>query len=169
MRVEAAIEAKVLAHLDRLGVPYEVVKIDPAFADTAAFCAKYGFPPEKSANTIIVASKKEPKKYAACVVAATSRLDVNHRVKELMGVSRLSFADAEETAALTGMMMGGVTALALPEGLPLLVDERLMGLDYIILGGGSRSSKIKVSPGVFRQIESAQVVAGLAFNRPVGA
>ena len=108
------INARVRVSLDALGVPYEVMSIDPDFADTAQFCAKYGIPLDHSANTIIVASKKEPKQYCACVVLATTRLDVNHSVKKLMGVSRVSFASAEETMALTGMRIGGVTVFALP-------------------------------------------------------
>ncbi len=156
---------RVLAQMRTTGVAYEVVLIDPAFADTANFCAKYGFPMEQSANTIIVASKKEPKKYAACVVQATARLDVNHKVADLLGARRLSFADADETVALTGMMIGGVTCLGLPPGLPLYVDEGLMACEYVILGSGSRSSKIKVSPEVFRLIAGAQVIPGLTLTR----
>ena len=136
------IDGKVAASLDALGVPYEVMTIDPDFADTAKFCERYGIPLENSANTIIVASKKEPKQYGACVVKATTRLDVNHAVRKLMNVSRVSFATAEETQALTGMMIGGVTIFALPPALPIYVDERLMALDWVILGGGSRSTKI---------------------------
>ena len=78
-------DAPVRRVLDGLGVPYEVVEIDPAFADTAAFCEKYGFGLDVSGNTIVVASKKEPKQYAACLVLAHTRLDVNHAVKRLMG------------------------------------------------------------------------------------
>ncbi len=156
-----SIEKAVIDALDSFGVPYEVVEIDPDFADTAAFCEKYGYPPEQSANTIILATKKEPKQYAASVVRATARLDVNHCVKRLMGNARVSFARAEETAELTGMMIGGVTALALPPGIPVYIDPGLMACDYIILGGGSRSTKIKVSPEVLTQIPGAQVIEGL--------
>lgn len=156
------IERRVVQALDALGVPYEVLAIDPAFADTAQFCAKYGAPLDHSANTIVVASKKEPKQYAVCVVVATTRLDVNHAVKNLMGVSRLSFASAEETKAVTGMLIGGVTVFALPPELPIYVDDRLLALDWLILGGGSRSSKIKTSPAVFTRLPNARVVAGLA-------
>jgi len=156
------IAARVTSSLDRLGVAYEVMTIDPEFADTARFCERYGIPLENSANTIIVASKKEPKQYGACVVKATTRLDVNHAVRKLMNVSRVSFATAEETQALTGMMIGGVTVLALPPALPIYVDERLMALDWLILGGGSRSTKIKTSPEIFRRLPSTTVVAGLA-------
>ena len=156
------IEARVRQTLEGLGVPYELMVIDPAYADTAAFCAKYGASPEHSLNTIIVGSKREPRQYAACVVRATTRLDVNHAVRGLMGVARLSFASAEETMALTGMMIGGVTLFALPATLPVYVDEPLVALDYVILGGGSRSLKIKTSPEVFARIPNARIVPGLA-------
>ena len=156
------IDGKVTASLDRLGIPYEVMTIDPDFADTARFCERYGIPLENSANTIVVASKKEPKQYCACVVKATTRLDVNHAVRRLMNVSRVSFATSEETKALTGMMIGGVTVLALPADLPIYVDERLMGLEWLILGGGSRSTKVKVSPEIFRRLPNTTVVPNLA-------
>jgi prolyl-tRNA editing enzyme YbaK/EbsC (Cys-tRNA(Pro) deacylase) len=157
-----AIDARVTASLAALGVPYEVMTIDPDFADTARFCERYGVPLEKSANTIIVASKKEPKQYCACVVKATTKLDVNHAVRKLMNASRLSFATAEETQALTGMMIGGVTIFALPPELAVYVDERLMALDWLILGGGSRSTKIRTSPELFRRLRGTTIVSGLA-------
>ena len=156
------IERRVVAALEGHGLPYEVHRIDPDFADTAAYCEKYGSPPEHAANTIIVASKKEPKQFAACVVKATRRLDGNHTVRRLMGAARISFASADETRELTGMMIGGVTVLALPPDLPIYVDETLMDLPWIILGGGSRSTKIKVSPEIFRTIAAATVVPGLS-------
>src|SRR5438552_13787244 len=89
------IEQRVREVLQRLGLPHDVVEIDPAYADTAQFCERYGYPLENSANTIIVSSKKEPRQHAACVVRASTRLDVNHVVRKLMGVPRLSFATPE--------------------------------------------------------------------------
>jgi prolyl-tRNA editing enzyme YbaK/EbsC (Cys-tRNA(Pro) deacylase) len=159
---EATIAQRVLEELDRLGLPYERIPINPEYADTAMFCEKYGYPLDRSANTIIVASKKEPKQYAACVARADTRLDVNHAVKRLMGVPRLSFASPDETMELTGMAIGGVTVFALPRDLPIYVDERLVDLDYLILGSGDRSAKIKISPEVFRRLPSVQIVADLA-------
>ena len=156
------IERRVVTVLDGFGVSYELHRIDPAFADTVAYCEKYGSSPEHAANTIIVASKKEPKQYAACVVKATRRLDGNHTVRRLMNAARISFASAEETRVLTGMMIGGVTVLALPPELPIYVDDTLMDLPWIILGGGSRSLKIKISPEVFRKLPGTTVVAGLS-------
>lgn len=155
------IETKVTATLEELGVTYEIVQIDPEFADTAAFCEKYGYPMETSGNTIIVASKRGEKKYCACIVQASARLDVNKTVKRLMGVSRASFASAEETRELTGMMIGGVTAFALPAGLPVYVDPNLLSQEYVILGSGSRSSKLKIAPKDLRKVPGAQFIDGL--------
>ena len=157
-------EAATRAAADRLGVPYEIIPCDPEFADTAAFCERYGYPPGQAGNTIIVASKKEPKRYAACVVLATTRLDVNRAVRDLLGVSKCSFATAEEMHALTGMRVGGVTVFGLPDGLALYVDARVMALDYVILGTGGRNGKVKISPEVFRRLPAARIVAGLALE-----
>jgi prolyl-tRNA editing enzyme YbaK/EbsC (Cys-tRNA(Pro) deacylase) len=148
--------------VEKLGVPYQLIDIDPAYADTAAFCEKYGYPVDRSCNTIIVASKKEPKKYVACVVLAHTRLDVNKRVTKLMSVPKASFASAEEMMTLTGMQVGGVTPFSLPAGMPLYIDDRIPALEWVILGGGGRSLKIKISPAVFERL-GAEVISGLGF------
>ena len=160
---------RVLEALNGMGVSYEVLDCDPDFADTAAFCEEYGYPIDHCGNTIIVASKKEPIQYATCIVKGSMRLDVNKTVRKLMGVSRASFASAEQTLALTEMMIGGVTPFTLPSHIPVYVDDNLMTLDYVVLGSGSRSSKIKVGPEVFHRIPNAQVIADLSKPpRPLG-
>src|SRR5438132_8283318 len=154
-------EDAVIAAVKNLGMPFETIDIDPEFADTRAFCEKYGYPLEQSCNTLIVASKKEPKKFVACVVLAHTKLDVNRCVTNLMGVSKASFASSEEMIALTGMQVGGVTPFSLPPGMPLYVDDRIMSTEWIILGGGGRSLKIKISPEVFKKL-GAEIITDLA-------
>ena len=152
--------------LDRLGTPYEIIAIDPALADTANFCAAYGYPLEDSANTIIVIGKVDPPRYAACVVLATTRLDVNRTVRDKLGVRKASFASAEDTRALTGMEIGGVTVFGLPPDLPIWVDARVMERGRIILGGGDRSSKVIAAPEVLHVLPNVEVVEGLASEPP---
>jgi prolyl-tRNA editing enzyme YbaK/EbsC (Cys-tRNA(Pro) deacylase) len=158
----AALEARVRSALEAVTDSFEILPCDPALADTAAFCAHYGVDPAHSANTIVVASKKEPKLYAACLVLATTRLDVNHTVRALLGGAKLSFASGEETVALTGMTMGGVTVFGLPPSLPLFIDSAVMGAPTVVVGGGSRSMKVRIQPDVLRRIPGAQVIEGLA-------
>ena len=153
----------VLAHLVGL---YQLIDCDPALADTAAFCVAYGYPPEDSANTIIVAAKEDPPRYVACVVLATTRLDVNRAVRKKMGARKVSFASAQETQALTGMSIGGVTAVGLPETLELWVDSAVMARPLIVLGGGSRRRKIVAAPSLLLELAGAEVVERLAVAAP---
>jgi prolyl-tRNA editing enzyme YbaK/EbsC (Cys-tRNA(Pro) deacylase) len=154
--------ARLEDHLRDLGVAYELFPCDPALADTAAFCAAYGFSPEDSANTIVVIGKADPARFAACVTLAPYRLDVNRVVRDRLGTRKASFAPAEETARLTGMEIGGVTVLGLPPNLPIWVDSRVMKRERIILGGGSRSWKVISSPGILRALPGVEIVDGLA-------
>jgi prolyl-tRNA editing enzyme YbaK/EbsC (Cys-tRNA(Pro) deacylase) len=147
---------------------YELFPCDPALADTAAFCAAYGFAPEDSANTIVVIGKGTPPVYAACVVLATHRLDVNRMIKQRLG-RKASFASPDETRELTGMEIGGVTAFGLPADLPLWVDTAVMDRDRIVLGGGSRSWKVIAPPSILLTVPTVEVVAGLAAPRSVEA
>jgi prolyl-tRNA editing enzyme YbaK/EbsC (Cys-tRNA(Pro) deacylase) len=150
------------SHLRDLGQPYELFPCDPALADTAAFCAAYGFDPEDSANTIVVIGKSDPPRFAACVTLAPYRLDVNRTVRDRLGTRKASFAPAEETAALTGMQIGGVTVFGLPTDLPIWVDARVMARDRIVLGGGSRSWKVIAPPAILWALPGVDVVEGLA-------
>jgi prolyl-tRNA editing enzyme YbaK/EbsC (Cys-tRNA(Pro) deacylase) len=154
------------AQLDATGAEYEIVPCDPDLADTAAFCAAYGYALEDSANTIVVVGKSAPPRYAACVVLATTRLDVNRTVRHRLEVKKASFASAEDTAALTGMMMGGVTVFGLPLDVPIWVDGRVMRRSRVVLGGGSRSCKVVAPPGILRSLANAEVVDDLALDPP---
>jgi prolyl-tRNA editing enzyme YbaK/EbsC (Cys-tRNA(Pro) deacylase) len=156
-----ALEAALAGHGE-----YELFACDPALADTAAFCAAYGFALEDSANTIVVIGKSDPPVYAACVVLATHRLDVNRVVKQRLGTRKASFASPDETRALTGMAIGGVTAFGLPDGLPLWIDGAVMERPRIVLGGGSRSWKVIAPPSILLTLPNVEVVEGLAAVAP---
>jgi prolyl-tRNA editing enzyme YbaK/EbsC (Cys-tRNA(Pro) deacylase) len=159
-----AAELPVRRQLKDLGVEHEIMACDPDLADTAAFCEAYGVEPADSANTIVVVGKSEPPVYAACVVLATTRLDVNKTVRKRLRTRKASFASAEETRSLTGMLIGGVTAFGLPAELPIWIDSRVMERDEVVLGGGSRSSKVRLRPADLARLPNAEVVDGLALD-----
>jgi len=153
---------QIRSFLEGTGIPYEVMACDPALADTHAFCEHYKIPFANSANAILIKSRKGDPQFTLCVVLATHRLDVNHRVRKKLGAKKVSFASAEETQELTGMEIGGVTPIGLPTSLPLWIDEAVMQCDYIILGGGNRSTKLKASPQILKFLPEVEVVSGLA-------
>jgi len=152
----------VLESMSSRGIQFEEMECDPALADTAQFCEAYGVPLDRSANTILVASRKPEGVMVACLVLATTRLDVNGVVRRKMGVRKASFADADQTKSKTGMEIGGVTIFGLPPDLPVWFDPRVMEPDWIVIGAGSRSAKIRLDPGQLTGIDGFDVVEGLA-------
>lgn len=155
------LEGPVAKYLFEHDIAHEVMECDPALADTAQFCEAYGIPLERSANAILVSSKKPVGEYALCLLLATDRLDVNGTVRKKLGVRKLSFASPEETLEKTDMEIGGVTIFGLPTGLPIWVDQGVLAPDWVIVGAGTRSAKIKVDPSVFTGLEGFEIVPGL--------
>jgi len=99
---------------------------------------------------------------AACLVLATTRLDVNGVVRRRMEVRKASFADADQTKATTGMEIGGVTIFGLPDDLPVWVDPGVLVPEWIVIGAGSRSAKIKLDPRQLAGLDRFEVVEGLS-------
>ena len=140
-----------------------VAPIDPTLADTAAFCKAYEVGLDISANCVVVAGKREGvTRYAACVILATTRADVNGVVRKMLDVRKASFAPMAEAVELTGMEYGGITPIGLPDGWPILVDSRVVAAGYVIIGSGVRHSKIALPGTALSALPQAQVVEGLA-------
>jgi prolyl-tRNA editing enzyme YbaK/EbsC (Cys-tRNA(Pro) deacylase) len=152
----------VIAAAEATGQGYEIVPCDPDLADTAAFCATYGYRLDQSANAILVVGKSEPRVYSLCLVLADARLDVNGVVRRRFGVKKASFASAEETIDITGMEIGGVTPYGLPDALPVWIDSGIMVCEQVIVGGGSRDRKLLVPPEALAALPGAEVVEDLA-------
>lgn len=159
-----SISPGVASVMSALCIDYTVVDCEPELADTQVFCDHYGYSVDESANVLLIASKRGEPKFAACVVLATCRLDVNKTARKKLGVSRISFANPEQTRELTGMELGGVTPFGMPESVPVWIDSRVVDCKTIILGGGNRSSKIVLSPTILLKIPNVAVVENLAYE-----
>ena len=167
--------APVLERLDLVGRPVRaaleelswasevrVTAIDPELADTAAFSDAYGVTLEQSANCVVVAGRRgERTTYAACVVLATTRADVNGLVRRRLDARKASFAPQEEAVADTGMEFGGITPIGLPLDWPVLVDAAVAEAGDVIVGSGIRGSKLLLPGARLPELASAEVLTGL--------
>lgn len=144
-----------------------VAPIDPELADTAAFCQAYHVGLEESANCVVVAGRRAGQtRYAACVVLATTRADVNNAVRRHLDVRKASFAPTDDAVAHTKMEYGGIAPIGLPAGWPILIDPSVTATPYVIIGSGVRRSKIVLPGGALATLPGAVVLDGMA--RPVG-
>ncbi|WP_142106431.1 YbaK/EbsC family protein [Pseudonocardia cypriaca] len=139
-----------------------VAEIDPGLADTAQFCAAYSSPLDGSANCVVVAGRRgEDTRYAACLVLATTRADVNGLVRKRLNARKASFAPMDDAVELTGMEYGGITAIGLPDGWPLLVDSAVAAAPAVVIGSGIRGSKLALPGELAARLPGAEVVDGL--------
>ncbi|MCI0690212.1 MAG: hypothetical protein L0Y54_23685 [Sporichthyaceae bacterium] len=139
-----------------------VAPIDPELADTASFCARYDVGLDVSANCVVVAGKREGvTRYAACMVLATTRADVNTTVRRLLDVRKASFLPMAEAVELTGMEYGGITPIGLPPQWPVFVDAAVAAAPAVVIGSGIRASKIVLPGTALSGLPSAQVIDGL--------
>lgn len=137
-----------------------VAEIDASLADTAAFCDAYDVAAEASANCVVVFGRRgEDSTYAAVLVLATDRADINKTVRKELGMRKMSFADQATAEQLTGMMQGGITPIGLPADWPILVDEAVVAAGPVVVGGGVRGSKILVDGAVLATLPGARVLA----------
>lgn len=144
------------------GSDVRVAEIDPNLADTAAFCQKYQWPPEQSANCVVVEARREGKRWlAACVVVASTRADVNKLVKKELGASRVSFAPMDKAVAESSMEYGGITPIGLPTDWPILVDKAVADSAEVVIGSGLRKSKLFLSGEELIKISGGKVLQGL--------
>jgi len=154
---------KIRHFLESTKLEFEVMDCNPELADTYLFCKEYGVDLEDSVNAILVKTKTGELKYVVCALLATTKLNINKTIRKKLGARKVSFADIEETKKLTQMNIGGVTPISLPSTLPLWIDSRVMQRNLIILGGGNRSSKIKISPKIFYHTHNTEIVEDLAY------
>ncbi|MCX9192611.1 hypothetical protein C3Y87_14555 [Carbonactinospora thermoautotrophica] len=146
-------------------VPVEelaVAEIDPAAADTAEFCARYGIGLDESANCVIIAAKRGGEtRLAACLVLATTRADVNNLVRRHLGARKASFAPMDVAVRETGMEYGGIGPIGLPDGWPILIDAAVAAAPRVIVGSGVRRSKLLVPGRALADLPGAEVLEGL--------
>ena len=140
-----------------------VAPIDPELADTAAFCAAYAVAPEASANCVVVAGRRAgEQRWAAAVILATTRADVNGAIRRRLDVRKLSFAPMSDAVRLTGMEYGGITPIGLPPDWPILVDAAVVAAGPVVIGSGIRGSKIILDGALLADLPAAEVVEDLA-------
>jgi prolyl-tRNA editing enzyme YbaK/EbsC (Cys-tRNA(Pro) deacylase) len=139
-----------------------VAAIDAELADTAAFCHRYAVSLTESANCVVIAGRREGEvRFAACVVLAATRADVNNVARRALDVRKASFAATDLAVSETGMEYGGITPIGLPPTWPVLVDAAVAASPQVVIGSGLRRSKLALAGKTLADLPGASVIEGL--------
>ncbi|MBI2589224.1 YbaK/EbsC family protein [Candidatus Saccharibacteria bacterium] len=133
-----------------------VAEINPQLTDTAAFCKHYNINMEVSANCVIVEAKRADKVwYAACLILATARADINGIIRRHLEARKASFAPTNKAVLLTRMEFGGITPIGLPADWSLLVDTAVLETEKVVIGSGIKKSKLLVPGKLFGSLPNS--------------
>ncbi len=136
-----------------------VAPIDAGLADTAAFCETYQIGLDVSANCVIVQAKRADRTwYAAVMILATTKADVNKVIKKHLDARKISFAPMDIATELTGMEYGGINPIGLPNDWPILIDSQVAAQEKLVIGSGIRASKLLVKSSVLTSLPNAEVM-----------
>lgn len=127
-------------------------------SDTADNSARFGIPLEDCANTIVLRYKKDATEhFAAVVTLASYRLDINGAVRLALSAKRISFASREAATEQSAMQFGGITAFGLPPHWRVLIGDKVMGREQIVMGAGVRAAKLVLRPSTLAQLHGVEI------------
>src|SRR6202008_37151 len=126
------VETPAITAVRELGVAHRVVRTEPAnSAEESA--AMQGIPLEALLRTIVVRRGEDD--YLFVLVPAGRRFDWP-KLRELLGVRRMSMADAEEARAVTGYERYTIPPFGSTTAWPVIADAAIVDEPVVAIGGG---------------------------------
>ncbi len=130
--------------LEGHGVPYEVISYPDAIHDAAELAAHVGLPPEIVYKTLVVLADDPGFKPMLILVAASTSLDLKKTAKAV-GAKKVHLARHTEAEKMTGLKVGGISALALlNKGFDVYIDEWATILESIVVSAGQRGLNLRL-------------------------
>jgi Ala-tRNA(Pro) deacylase len=134
---------RVTAHLDQLGIGYEIVE-HPRGLSAAAEARAAGVTPENAAKAVLL---RDTEGFRLAVVPASERVDM-HKLRELLEAGKdLRLATEEEMAAeFPGFELGALPPLG--EMLPAaeIIDRRVLDHERVLCNGGDHEHSLLLDP-----------------------
>jgi Cys-tRNA(Pro)/Cys-tRNA(Cys) deacylase len=142
--------------LEGQGVPYEVFTFPPHHHSAAEVAELAGVPLERVYKTLVV--QRERGKPILVMVAADRHLDLK-RLAAATGDKKLRMAPQREAEQLTGLQVGGISALALlNRGFDLFLDQRATEQTLIYISAGQRGINLCLAVDDLLRVTDAQLV-----------
>ncbi len=154
------VEEKTLAMriLEGQGVPYEVVAFPESIHDALGVAQHAGLPAEQVYKTLVVLADDPAFKPMLIMVAANRALDLK-KVARAVGARKARMAHHDEAERLTGLQVGGISALALlKRGFAIYLDEQAVLLDTIVVSAGKRGLNLRLSVNDLLRVTGATLI-----------
>jgi len=147
--------------LDARKIPYTVHTFPDTIRDAEQVATALGIAPEQVFKTLVVVREDDPNAHPYLVLLpANAALDLR-RFARAVGVKGVRMASHEGAERLTGLKVGGISALALlNRPFSVYIDASALALHEMLVSGGQR--------GVDLQLRVADLIA-LTNAQPIEA
>lgn len=145
----STVDSPAIAAMAEAGLSYRVIEHGPVRSLAEAAEAR-GVEVPDVVKTLVVRRGEDDFLF---VLVPGDRVISWPKLRALLGVSRLSFPDAETARAVTGYERGTITPFGSTRAWPVIADDRIAGRT-VTLGAGR--------PGVAVAVAAAEAVAALA-------
>jgi Cys-tRNA(Pro)/Cys-tRNA(Cys) deacylase len=147
--------------LESRGVSYEPVVFPETIHDALGVAAHAGLPPEMVYKTLVALVVDPPHpgrpQPLLVMIGAGRTLDLK-KMARARGAKRVEMAPQREAERLTGLKVGGISALALVDrGFPVYVDAAARGLDEVVVSAGQRGLNLRL------RLEDLVAITGAAW------
>jgi Cys-tRNA(Pro)/Cys-tRNA(Cys) deacylase len=142
--------------LDAQGVDYQVITFSSDIHSAARVAETVGLDPAQVFKTLVV--QRTTGKPLLVMVAGDREIDLK-ALAASVGEKKLSMATHREAEALTGLQVGGISALMLlNQGFEICIDEAAQALDEIVVSAGQRGVDLCLRVADLVQITGARWV-----------
>lgn len=142
---------KVQAYLDRFNMGLKIIELEESTGTCELAAAALKVDLGQIAKTLVFLAGDRP----VLVVASGDKRIKNGKLKRYLGVSKVKMADPVTVERVTGYSVGGVCPVALPEQLPVLLDDSMHRFPVVYAAAGTPHSAL---PLTMEQLET--VTAG---------
>lgn len=144
-------EKRAVAGVAATGITYEVTR-HGAVGSLAEAASARGIEPRQLVKTLVVRRAAEDFLF---VLVPGDRTISWPKLRQVVGVSRLSMPEASVALEATGYERGTITPFGSIRAWPVIVDERISGM--ISLGGGAHGVGLTVDAADVVRVLEAQV------------
>ncbi|MEI7555913.1 YbaK/EbsC family protein [Candidatus Chlorohelix sp.] len=156
---KSAVKNNATRILEAANILYEVFTYSADFHTAEEVAEIIGAAPETVFKTLVVLPESGKGKPVLVLIPSIQELNLK-KLGLAIGEKKVRMATKKEAESLTGLLIGGISPLALMQkGWKVYIDEIALIMEYIYVSGGQRGINIQVPPEPFIALVAATPIS----------
>jgi Cys-tRNA(Pro)/Cys-tRNA(Cys) deacylase len=142
--------------LEARNIPYQVFTFPPDVHSAAGVAMEVGLPPHQVYKTLV--ALRSQGKPLLIMIAGNRELDLK-QVSSAIGEKKVRMASHKEAETLTGLQVGGISALALlNRPFDVFIDQPATELTHVLVSAGKRGINLRIPVEDLIHVTGARII-----------